>query len=347
MPESKFKILSIDGGGIRGIMPAKILMELEYELQRKHGEDARLYQYFDLICGTSTGGIIAIGLALGVPAKEIFRFYQEHAKDIFSRWSLLLTPFRGTFYSRKRLEALLIEAYCGNGTKDSVRMRDCKTRVCVPAYELGNGQLHVFKTPHNPRFVRDLHIPAVDVALMTSAAPVYFKPYTFSYNKIDSDITESCTNMIDGGMAANNPSLIGILEALGVGVQLKDIQLLSLGTGNTSFKEYEKCRLGLHFWTSVLNKSLSLRLYELMAAAQSLYIGNSIEVLHNGIAQGYPDKFKYIRIQKELTQSIPLDSSDSKSLKALTDYGQNLFAQYSTELLSFIENPITPYNQNG
>lgn len=75
-----FKILSIDGGGIRGIIPAKILCDLEEEAIKKDGPNARLCDYFDLICGTSTGGIIAIGLALGMTAKEILDLYMEHAK---------------------------------------------------------------------------------------------------------------------------------------------------------------------------------------------------------------------------------------------------------------------------
>ena len=78
----KFKILSIDGGGIRGIIPAKVLYHLEEEAIKKDGADARLCDYFDLVCGTSTGGIIAIGIALGMPAKDILKLYQENAKRI-------------------------------------------------------------------------------------------------------------------------------------------------------------------------------------------------------------------------------------------------------------------------
>lgn len=77
-----FKILSIDGGGIRGIIPAKILALAEQELQRT-GQANRICDYFDLICGTSTGGIIAIGLALGMPASEILSLYRDHAREIF------------------------------------------------------------------------------------------------------------------------------------------------------------------------------------------------------------------------------------------------------------------------
>ena len=99
----KFKILSIDGGGMRGIIPAKILCELEEELQRREGPEARLCDYFDLICGTSTGGIIAIGLALGMSAKEMLNLYVAHGKEIFS--ATLLQRFKSrTLYNREALQ---------------------------------------------------------------------------------------------------------------------------------------------------------------------------------------------------------------------------------------------------
>ena len=92
-----FKILSIDGGGIRGIIPAKILALAEEELNRT-GKTGKIADYFDLICGTSTGGIIAIGLALGMPASEILSFYLDHASLIF--------PHQGTI---KKLAKILFE----------------------------------------------------------------------------------------------------------------------------------------------------------------------------------------------------------------------------------------------
>ena len=82
---SNFKILSIDGGGIRGVIPAKILCDLEEEAIKKDGPEARLCDYFDLVCGTSTGGIIAIGIALGMTANEILNLYMKNAPIIFPK----------------------------------------------------------------------------------------------------------------------------------------------------------------------------------------------------------------------------------------------------------------------
>ena len=84
MEENKqIKILSIDGGGIRGIIPAKVLAELEQKLKEEHSEK-KLHEHFDLICGTSTGAILAIGIALGIPASKLLEFYKDNAKIILA-----------------------------------------------------------------------------------------------------------------------------------------------------------------------------------------------------------------------------------------------------------------------
>lgn len=83
MDSETFKILSIDGGGIRGVIPCQILAELENDIIERDGPDARLCDYFDLIAGTSTGGIIAIGIALGIKAQTILKLYLNHGDEIF------------------------------------------------------------------------------------------------------------------------------------------------------------------------------------------------------------------------------------------------------------------------
>lgn len=100
---SSFRILSIDGGGIRGIIPARLLCELEARASRDKGEKVRLCDYFDLICGTSTGGIIAIGLALGMSANEVLELYDANAQTIFGHWHWAVTTpknFRRVAYPK-------------------------------------------------------------------------------------------------------------------------------------------------------------------------------------------------------------------------------------------------------
>lgn len=136
----KFKILSIDGGGIRGIIPAKVLSELETELQ-KDDPDKQLHEHFDLICGTSTGAILAIGLALGIPAKELSKFYEDNAKIIFPRFVFRFLPrkcraFFNAIYSNKQLLKKLREVYAGaNGGRDPL-INDLKNKVCIPAFHV-------------------------------------------------------------------------------------------------------------------------------------------------------------------------------------------------------------------
>src|SRR5665647_800130 len=116
MTDKRIRILSIDGGGIRGVIPAKVLAELEQKLQEKE-PGKKLYQYFDLICGTSTGAILAIAIALGIPAKDIVKFYTKNAKIIFPKWYLKILPRESrvllakTIYTNKELKFLLKEVF--------------------------------------------------------------------------------------------------------------------------------------------------------------------------------------------------------------------------------------------
>ena len=178
-----FKILSIDGGGIRGIIPAKILALAEEELKRNN-HACRICDYFDLICGTSTGGIIAIGLALGMPAYEILSLYRDIAKIIFlhqgNLQKVLKILFKEELYKRETLKHFLSDSYNRYAGESPARLGHCQTRVCIPAYDADRGMMHVFKTSHHPQLTRDYQIPACDIALSTAAAPVYFDSYDLS-----------------------------------------------------------------------------------------------------------------------------------------------------------------------
>ena len=214
--KQKFKILSIDGGGIRGIIPAKILYHLEEEAIYRYGTDARLCDFFDLVCGTSTGGIIAIGIALGMTAKDILKLYQENAKRIFPHKSLWQAFIKNEpFYRKEALEKLLAENFNSFDYRtNDARIYHCKTRLCIPTYDLDKGEQHVFKTDHLPNYLRDCHIPVVNAALATAAAPVYFSPHSFNFKDLNSVNRNDYINNVDGGVLANNPTLLGLTEAV-------------------------------------------------------------------------------------------------------------------------------------
>ncbi|MCL4473783.1 MAG: patatin-like phospholipase family protein [Actinobacteria bacterium] len=206
----RFQILSLDGGGIKGLFSAAVLACLEED----HG--TQVTNHFDLIVGTSTGGIIALGLGMGMRPHEIVRFYIERGPDIFSggRLASLKCGFRNK-YDGAELERALKDCF---GEK---RLADSHKRLVVAAYNIGEDDVYLFKTPHHDRLKRDYKVPAWKVAMATSAAPTYFP----SFRKLDH------VRLVDGGIWANNPSMVGITEAVSMlDVPLSAIRVLSLGT---------------------------------------------------------------------------------------------------------------------
>lgn len=205
MESRPFKILAIDGGGIKGLYSASVLARLEEKAGVKSGN------CFDMICGTSTGGLIALGLANGITAADLVKLYLERGKEIFPtaenrqlRWLqrkvfqfVKQTFYRGKF-SNKNLKAILQETF-GDTT-----LGELQNLVIIPSFNLTSGMPRIFKFPHKEGdFFMDKNIRLVDAALATSAAPTYFPIHS-----IDD------TLYIDGGVWANNPSLCGLLEAI-------------------------------------------------------------------------------------------------------------------------------------
>lgn len=213
VPWERFQILSLDGGGFKGLFSAVVLAKIE----EKSGH--RIIDHFDLITGTSTGGLIALGLGMGLSPREIVQFYVNQGPKIFSNWfgwrSWLQWLYRK--FPQGPLEKALRD---GSAFGDKLLGQSTK-RLVIPSYNVGADQVRLFKTPHHPRLTTDLHIPAWKIALATSAAPTYFP----ACRHIDQQ------RLIDGGVWANNPSMIGIVEAVSMlGVPLQTIKVFSLGT---------------------------------------------------------------------------------------------------------------------
>lgn len=237
-----FRILSLDGGGIRGAFTAAFLADIEERLA------CRVCDYFDLIAGTSTGGIIAAALASGEPASKIVNFYREHGPRIFTRAKQSKGLMRGVrdWFTDRLLRrhgidsdwlrspkynagALLesLEGVFGERTIESLRCR-----IVIPSMDLTKGQTVVFKTPHRPDLFRDRGYRIVDVISATTAAPTYFPHATFGAGGA----------YVDGGVWANNPTMVALVEALRIGrecrrpridpiFELDSVQILSVGTG--------------------------------------------------------------------------------------------------------------------
>jgi len=320
-----FKILSIDGGGIRGVLPARFLCEMEDELVRSGISDPRLCDYFDLICGTSTGGIIAIGLALGMKAKDVLNLYKEHGSKIFDKKSKLINSVRlKSRYNSKYLHDILQKTYAPYSDNGDTRLGHAKTRLCIPTFNAFSGKINVYKTPHHPGLNRDYLIPAHDAAISTSSAPFYFAPHSFNYECPITGTKSDITHNIDGGVFANNPTLIGIMEATqSLQIPFGEIKVLSLGTGILKFNETSsRKRFGPLYWIRG-----GVRIMELMLNTQSEHTDNLIKFLNQGLGQSGDNKFIYKRIQHEFQKgdNFKLDDTNNLKLSQLETHAHNLF----------------------
>lgn len=222
----KVRILSIDGGGIRGIIPAMILAEIEKQTNKP------ISSLFDLIAGTSTGGILAIGLTVpddrGNPkykAEHLVELYEKQGETIFSRsvWHRIraVGSLVEEKYPSKGIESVL-ENYLGNA-----RLKDVLTEVLVTGYEIERRIPWFFKS----RYAKDKNkkgydFPLTKVARSTSAAPTYFEPAL-----LKTDNNRDYYAIVDGGVFANNPAMCAYAEAKSTHPQADDFLVVSLGTG--------------------------------------------------------------------------------------------------------------------
>lgn len=253
MSEKYIKILSIDGGGIRGLIPALILKEIEKRCQKQ------IPIMFDLISGTSTGGIIA--LLLNKPGvnkyaqystKDVVDFYQgEDAKKIFSK--KIIPFFSGGKFPSKNIENVLENRF------ENCLLNDSLTNVLITAYETETRTPVFFNNKNN----RYKNLLMKDVARSTSAAPTYFDPYNFS--------TFTC---LDGGLFANNPAMCSYVEILKENPN-KKILIVSLGTGThtkplyyNKIKRWNPLQWGLNIYDLVsdgINDTIEYQLKKILS----------------------------------------------------------------------------------
>jgi patatin-like phospholipase/acyl hydrolase len=295
-----FYVLAIDGGGIRGIYAAHILRRLkdEYAIQ--------FPQRFDLIAGTSTGSIIASALATETSIDEVVHLYEREGRRVFSR-RLSGSGFLRSMYSKANLAAVLRNVF---GTKT---LSAARTRLVIPATDISNGCVHVFKSPYDPSFVRDRDVPLVSAILASCSAPIYFDPEV-----VDEYLTA------DGGLWANNPVLVAIVEATGkLGVPRDRVRVLSIGTGG-GHQRYSPAAAGLTGWGMV--RWGPRRLVDLILALQSAAADNMTQVL-------VPSANR-MRLDFQLDGDLRLDNVKSiMDLKARADRD---FTHRSSKLRAFL-----------
>lgn len=261
-PENRrFRILSLDGGGIRGVFPATILAELE----RRYTAGRSIGDYFDLVAGTSTGGILGLGLGAGLTGHELQSLYVERGGEVFPPLSIglrgrLRAIWRdGLHYLLHRYDRIALEELLENRLGAGKLLGASKVRLVVPAFEGRHSEVFVFKTPHHPDYKTDRHVPMVTVGLATAAAPTFFRP-----------LERGGYLLVDGGVWANNPVMLAVIEALTCfAVTPSQIDVLTIGCGDDPYVvSPRQIRLGgLFFWKDAI--FAAMRLQSLAATNQA------------------------------------------------------------------------------
>jgi len=297
------RVLSIDGGGIRGLIPALVLSELE----RRAGR--RTFELFDLIAGTSTGGILACALCAPdpLPATELVKLYEEEGPEIFDR---------SIFQRVKSAEGLLDEKYDDAALDRALerflghkRLAESKPDLIVPSYDMALPGPYFFKTTKAKETPETDDFPLSVVARSTSAAPTYFEPLRTGEKAL-----------VDGGVFATNPAMCAVAEVLNrEDLRPRDVVLLSLGTGERTHKRsFDEIKdWGLAKWARPI-----------------------LDVVFDGVSDAVnyqlervlsPDR--YWRLQTELTvASDDLDDASEDNLAKLRGQAEELVRTHSADL---------------
>lgn len=329
--ERQFQILALSGGGYRGLYTAKIIDSIEQDI------GAPIASRFDLITGTSIGGILALAIALEIPAQKIVNLFVQHGEKIFKKRCSLRGMIRAPYSPKPLMDLLNSPTLFGKK-----RMDACKHPVIIPSLNYSTGQPVVFKTPHHSDFASDHRLQVVDVAMATSAAPAYFPRHVFNNNQY-----------VDGGLYANAPGLLGLHEAMSFfDRDIRQIRMLSIGTLSSRFTANPKQNRdgGVRDWGNWNPLMMARRLFGISISAQ--------EVLTNFML-GHRLQGRYLHVDVEIpasderAQVIALDSANQSAREILLGAAENSFKQHirKPEFQSFLEHssssPIFFHGENA
>ncbi|OQW90434.1 MAG: hypothetical protein BWK78_07015 [Thiotrichaceae bacterium IS1] len=307
--QKKFKILSLDGGGVRGYLSAKILANIEDYLNKQDEKNLPIGNRFDLIAGTSTGGIIALGLAIGKTAKEIEQLYVKDIPEIFGNTQLRKGFLRAT---RPKFKSDILEkklsGYFGEHT-----LKDVKVDVLITSINLDDAKPRIHKSDYFSRNTGRIDEKLRDIAVATSSAPTYFSA---------KEKLVHSHNLIDGGLCANNPSMLALTDALlferdsKIGTpapqnQLTNMVMLSIGTGERGQMPYNSNKLKNGGWFNWAKPIIEI----LMESQSQIAHFQALSLL----------KEQYLRINPKLNFKMALDdASQLDRLKNLADVDLNM-----------------------
>ena len=300
--DNAFNILALDGGGTRGVYSAQVLSCIEQET------GAPVREHFDLIAGTSTGSIIAGAAAVGIPMSGVVKLFEKESPRIFRRRWL------GSFHMRSKYSSRSLEQVIRSCVSD-LTLGEISTPLMITGSDISTGGVHVFKSRYlkdlGEPYVRDGDVVLSDAILASCAAPAYFDP-----------VPVGDFLLADGGLWANNPSIIALTEAVSKFRRLvEQVRILSIGTGH-SVNLYSQNRLwGLMTgWGREKLVSYFLRL-------QSDASANMAKLL---LAD------RYLRLDPEI-EAWKLD--DIKHLRNLKALATRDFALHSEEVMNNLKRP--------
>lgn len=314
-----FRILSLDGGGIRGIIPALVLAELE----RRTGRP--IWTLFDLIAGTSTGGILALGLVkrkgrakkAAYRAQDLVALYEEDGPRIFQRsvWHRVrsMGGVSEEKYPSEGIEAVLQEKF------GESRLTEALVPVLVAAYDIEMRHPHFFKSHKARKEPNTRDFLMRDAARATSAAPTYFEPA-----RIQPVGGGDHVSLVDGGVYANNPAACALVECIcDFGANATDVVMLSLGTGELTrpiFHEEAK-DWGLAKWAQpVLNVVFD-------------GVSDTVDYQVANILKSLSGESSYLRMQTQLHEgNDDMDDAGSTNLRVLKLLAKELIRQHDEEL---------------
>ncbi|XP_030510010.2 patatin-like protein 2 isoform X1 [Cannabis sativa] len=336
-------VLSIDGGGIRGIIPGTILSYLESELQRLDGEEARIADYFDVIAGTSTGGLVTAMLTAPdennrpiFAAKDINHFYLQHCPKIFPQESRSIPVLGG---AAETIRALTGPKYDGKYLREllkeklgDLRLHNTLTNVVIPTFDIKRLQPTIFSS-YEAKKNPSLDALLSDICTGTSAAPTYLPAHNFETTHSNGQVREF--NLIDGGVVANNPALVAINEVSKEIHQgnpeffpIKPTEygrflVVSIGTGalkaNDKYNASEAAKWGVVGW---LTSHHSTPLVDMFTQASS----DLVDFFLSTVFQALHSEKNYLRIQDDtLSDTVAsMDVATNENMNNLIKVGEAL-----------------------
>lgn len=289
-----FQVLALSGGGYRGLYTAKIIADIEA------ADGVPFARRFDLIAGTSIGGILALALALEIPASRMVELFTDHGSEIFSKRRSLFGYLRAP-YTADKLKTLLQR----NDLFGHRLLGACRHPVLIPAINYSTGQATMFKTSHHASLKVDYTMPLTDVALATSAAPGYFPRHLYDNRQY-----------VDGGLFANAPGVLALHEATEFfGQNIDVIRLLSIGTMSARFTA-DASRPpdgGALDWAGVNPLRMPRRLFSLAISVQETL---SCQMLRHRLTDDH-----YFHVDDTLTEdgshAVGLDKTDAAARQVL------------------------------